>query len=166
MSNNFALQCSLPGLLSLPPPCLSATSCPQGHPQTRLFSRPCCSQSSGTPNHCRPWVVEQESWVRPQAPFSTNVHSRLLWWQDGQHSRFSFRQPRLPLCFQYRPTAWGAVSSHTEPRRGPPALPVPLPGHIPNTAKLKLFSLSLRRDCLPLPHPFVSGISHQGRRDL
>ncbi|KAI5139947.1 Myelin Expression Factor 2 [Manis pentadactyla] len=38
---------------------------------------------------------------------------------DGQHSRFSLRQPRFLLCFQCRPPAWGAVSSHAEPTRVP-----------------------------------------------
>ncbi|XP_063670300.1 inactive C-alpha-formylglycine-generating enzyme 2 isoform X10 [Pan troglodytes] len=37
--------------------------------------------------------------------------------QDGQHSRFSLRQPRFPLCCRCRPAARGAVSSRVVTRR-------------------------------------------------
>ncbi|XP_054213747.1 inactive C-alpha-formylglycine-generating enzyme 2 isoform X3 [Homo sapiens] len=37
--------------------------------------------------------------------------------QDGQHSRFSLRQPRFPLCCRRRPAARGAVSSRVVTRR-------------------------------------------------
>uniref|UniRef100_A0A8I5NQF9 Sulfatase-modifying factor enzyme-like domain-containing protein n=1 Tax=Papio anubis TaxID=9555 RepID=A0A8I5NQF9_PAPAN len=37
--------------------------------------------------------------------------------KDGQHSRFSLRQPRFPLCCRRRPAARGAVSSRVVTRR-------------------------------------------------
>uniref|UniRef100_A0A2K5Q844 Sulfatase-modifying factor enzyme-like domain-containing protein n=1 Tax=Cebus imitator TaxID=2715852 RepID=A0A2K5Q844_CEBIM len=37
--------------------------------------------------------------------------------QDGQYSRFSLRQPGLPLCSRHRPAAGGAVSSRVVTRR-------------------------------------------------
>jgi len=70
----------------------------------------------------------------------------LLWWQDGQHSRFSLRQPRLPLCFQCRPTAWGVVNGHAEPRRRAPWYPCHSLATFPTQP-----NFSLRNDFLPLP---------------
>lgn len=89
-------------------------------PHTTFLSRlgPPQSPAPKTPDHRRPWELEQESWVRPR-PLSQqmSVLSPILWWQDGQHSRFSLRQPRLPLRFGCRPTAWRAVSGYAETRR-------------------------------------------------
>lgn len=115
---------------------------PSGPALTPLFFPIWALPSPQPPNssdHSRPWELEQESWVRPR-PLSQqmSVLSPLLWWQDGQHSGFCLRQPRLPLRFQCRPTSRRAVSGHAETRS---VAPRPLPGHIPNTARLQMTSI-------------------------
>ncbi|XP_064231672.1 inactive C-alpha-formylglycine-generating enzyme 2 isoform X2 [Aotus nancymaae] len=73
--------------------------------------------------------------------------------QDGQYSRFSLRQPGLPLCSRHRPATRGAVSSRAVTRRKA------LQGHCHSLAVLqtqprsRLRSFSLRKklplSCLP-----------------